>query len=250
MTQQYEPALNKLINEFISICDESRTGTLFVVNNKNYSIQIRIEEGRIVDASDRDILKLKSGSEKGINLYEHHAIKILKKLKNLKDIRFHFSENFMIPQHEASLFDFNEIKSNEDIFNEIGLDVSFFEKESQKIILIIDDSRIARKIAKEALSPYHYRIIEAESGEKGLIKIAEHRPDQILLDIIMPVMDGYKVLTYIKNNKKLEHIPVIMLTSRNKLFDKIKGKLSDANEYLTKPFVNNELINKVNHYLE
>jgi twitching motility two-component system response regulator PilG len=92
-------------------------------------------------------------------------------------------------------------------------------------------------------------MIEAQDGLEALSKIDEERPDLVLLDIILPKMDGYKILSIIKENRELKDIPVVMLTSKDGLIDKFKGKMAGSNAYLTKPFEPTDLISTVNKYI-
>ena len=116
-------------------------------------------------------------------------------------------------------------------------------------VLVVDDSAVSRKVASLALERNGYEIFQAKNGLEALTRMNTQKPDLVLLDIIMPKMDGYETLSIIKNNQELKNIPVIMLTSRDKLFDKIKGKMSGSNEYLTKPFDPDDLVAKVSKYL-
>ena len=94
-----------------------------------------------------------------------------------------------------------------------------------------------------------FEIVEAKDGIEALAKFNEITPDLVLLDIIMPGMDGYQVLSTLKNNENLKNIPVIMLTAKDTLLDKLKGKMSGSDAYLTKPFTSEELMAKINKYL-
>jgi twitching motility two-component system response regulator PilG len=114
----------------------------------------------------------------------------------------------------------------------------------------VEDSTVNRKVITMTLSRKGYTIVEAKNGIEALAKLKDERPGLVLLDIIMPGMDGYKVLSIMKESVEYKDIPVIMLTSRDKLFDKIKGKMSGSNEYLTKPFDPDEIVAKVNKYLQ
>ncbi len=116
-------------------------------------------------------------------------------------------------------------------------------------VLVVDDSAVARKVASLALKRNGYEISQAKNGLEALTRLNTQKPDLVLLDIIMPKMDGYETLSIIKNSQEFKHIPVIMLTSRDNLFDKIKGKRSGSNEYLTKPFDPDDLVAKVSKYL-
>lgn len=116
-------------------------------------------------------------------------------------------------------------------------------------ILVADDSAIARKVASIALGSRGFEILEAKNGMEALARLKKDRPDLILLDVVMPGIDGYKTLSIIKDNAEFKHIPVFMLTGRDKIFDKIKGKMSGSEEYLTKPFDPEELVSKIEKYL-
>ena len=116
-------------------------------------------------------------------------------------------------------------------------------------VLVVDDSAVSRKVASLALERNGYEIFQAKNGLEALTSMNTEKPDLVLLDVIMPGMDGYETLSILKKSQELKHIPVIMLTSRDKLFDKIKGKMSGSDEYLTKPFDPDDLVAKVGKYL-
>ena len=124
------------------------------------------------------------------------------------------------------------------------------ETASENTILVVEDSAVTRKVISMTLSQNGYSIIEAKDGLEALAKLNEKKPDLMLLDIIMPGIDGYKVLAIMKKNPEFKDIPVIMLTARDKLFDKIKGKMSGSNEYLTKPFDPDVLTARVAKYFK
>lgn len=117
-------------------------------------------------------------------------------------------------------------------------------------VLVIEDSVISRRVILNTLSPKGYRILEASDGYQALEVLAREKPDLVLLDLIMPGMDGYKVLAHMKKKPDLSKIPVIILSSRDSLFDKLKGKMAGSDDYLTKPFSSLELENKISRYLK
>ncbi|MEN8258237.1 MAG: response regulator [Thermodesulfobacteriota bacterium] len=121
--------------------------------------------------------------------------------------------------------------------------------QSKRIILVVEDSATTRKVITLMLEEQDFEVVQAKNGIDALAKFNEITPDLVLLDIIMPGMDGYEVLSTIKKNEILKDIPVIMLTAKDSLMDKIKGKMSASNEYLTKPFTSEELMVKINKYL-
>ena len=117
-------------------------------------------------------------------------------------------------------------------------------------ILVVEDSMVTRKVIVRTLNSAGYEVFEAKDANEALKDIEEKHLDLILLDIILPGdKDGYAILAEIKTKPSLVNVPVIMLTSRDSLFDKLKGKVSDANEYLTKPFQPDELLLVVKKYL-
>ncbi|MFA5494109.1 MAG: response regulator [Porticoccaceae bacterium] len=109
-------------------------------------------------------------------------------------------------------------------------------------VMVIDDSNTIRKTAETLLSKAGCQVITATDGFDSLAKIADSEPDIIFVDIMMPRLDGYQTCTLIKNNKHFRHTPVIMLSSKDGLFDKAKGRIVGADDYLTKPFGRDELL--------
>jgi twitching motility two-component system response regulator PilG len=118
-----------------------------------------------------------------------------------------------------------------------------------RTILVAEDSATTRKVIKMVLSQEGFNVIEAKDGIEAISRFNEVVPDLVLLDIIMPGMDGYQVLSALKNNKNFKEIPVIMLTARDTLIDKLKGRMSGSDEYLTKPFKPEELMAKIRKHL-
>ncbi|MCA1779542.1 MAG: response regulator [Xanthomonadaceae bacterium] len=112
-------------------------------------------------------------------------------------------------------------------------------------ILIIDDSRTIRKSAETMLSREGCEVLTAEDGFEALAVIHQSHPDLIFVDIMMPRLDGYQTCAIIKNNDQFRATPVIMLTSKDGLFDKARGRIVGSDHYLTKPFTRDELLNAV-----
>lgn len=117
-------------------------------------------------------------------------------------------------------------------------------------ILIADDSGIARKALSISLNRMGYQVIEAKDGFEALGQLQNERPNMLFLDLIMPGIDGYKVMDMIKKSKHLRDIPIIILTGRDGMMDKVKGKLSGCKEYLTKPVAEETLLRIVHKYLD
>jgi len=116
-------------------------------------------------------------------------------------------------------------------------------------ILVAEDSSDTRKLIVRILSRKGYEVLEAKDGLEALSQLNNERPDLVLLDIVMPRMDGYKVLSIMKDSSTFKDIPVIIVTGKDKVFDKIKGKMSGASVYLTKPFDPDKLIDTINKCL-
>ncbi|MEN8190444.1 MAG: response regulator [Thermodesulfobacteriota bacterium] len=119
----------------------------------------------------------------------------------------------------------------------------------KKNILVVDDCKTTRKIIKMILQKHGFDTVEAGDGIEALIKINGVRPDLILLDVMMPKLDGYGLLSALKQNSDLKNIPVIMLSSRSGLTAKLKGHLSSAQVYLTKPIQPDVLLDTINQQL-
>ena len=108
-------------------------------------------------------------------------------------------------------------------------------------VMVIDDSNTIRRTAETLLTKAGCDVITATDGFDSLSKIADKNPEVIFVDIMMPRLDGYQTCALIKNNSQYKHTPVIMLSSKDGLFDKAKGRIVGADDYLTKPFSKAEL---------
>lgn len=116
-------------------------------------------------------------------------------------------------------------------------------------ILVIDDSRLITHVAKTVLTKRGHEVIVADDGSAGLEAAKSEQPDIILLDLIMPVRDGYEVCRQLQADISTKHIPIIMLTSKAEAADKVKGLGMGASDYVTKPFNEGELVARVNIHL-
>ena len=115
-------------------------------------------------------------------------------------------------------------------------------------VMVIDDSNTIRRSAEIFLKQSGCEVVLAEDGFDALAKIADHKPDLIFVDIMMPRLDGYQTCAIIKKNPKLTATPVIMLSSKDGLFDRARGRMAGSDEYLTKPFTKDSLLKTVAHY--
>ena len=117
-------------------------------------------------------------------------------------------------------------------------------------VLVIDDSNTIRRSAEIFLRQAGFDVILAEDGFDALAKISDHHPRVIFVDIMMPRLDGYQTCALIKQNPNLKSTPVIMLSSKDGVFDRARGRLAGSDRYLTKPFTKEALIEAVNDYVK
>ncbi len=116
-------------------------------------------------------------------------------------------------------------------------------------ILVIDDSKTIRRTAETLLSKEGCQVYTAVDGFDALAKIADHRPDIIFVDIMMPRLDGYQTCALIKHNRTFRNTPVIMLSSKDGLFDRARGRIVGSEHYLTKPFTKDELLGAIRGHI-
>ncbi|WP_292995043.1 response regulator [Nitrosomonas sp.] len=115
-------------------------------------------------------------------------------------------------------------------------------------VMIIDDSNTIRRSAELFLRPSECEVILAEDGFEAMSKIVDNQPDIIFVDITMPRLDGYQACKLIKKNPIYQSIPVIMLSSKDGLFDKARGRMAGSDDYLTKPFTAEGLLSIIRDY--
>jgi len=116
-------------------------------------------------------------------------------------------------------------------------------------ILVIDDSKTIRRTAETLLTKEGCTVFTAIDGFDALSKIADHQPDLIFVDIMMPRLDGYETCSLIKHNKMFRKTPVIMLSSKDGLFDRARGRIVGSEQYLTKPFTKDELLGAISNQI-
>ena len=112
-------------------------------------------------------------------------------------------------------------------------------------VLVIDDSNTIRRSAEIFLKQGGCEVVLAEDGFDALAKVSDHRPDLIFCDILMPRLDGYQTCAIIKRNEKFANTPVVMLSSKDGVFDKARGRMVGSQDYLTKPFTKDQLLQAV-----
>lgn len=120
--------------------------------------------------------------------------------------------------------------------------------ESSYKILVIDDSKTVRQSAEMFLRQGGHEVVLAEDGFDALSKVSDYRPDLIFCDIVMPRLDGYQTCAIIRRNPKYGDTPIVMLSSKDGVFDKARGRMVGAQQYLTKPFVKEGLLQSVQEF--
>ncbi|MCX7276048.1 MAG: response regulator [Burkholderiales bacterium] len=115
-------------------------------------------------------------------------------------------------------------------------------------VLVVDDSNTIRRSAEIFLKQGGHEVLLAEDGFDALSKINDHVPQLIFCDILMPKLDGYQTCAIIKRNPKFASIPVVMLSSKDGVFDKARGRMVGSQDYLTKPFTKDQLLQAVQQF--
>lgn len=120
---------------------------------------------------------------------------------------------------------------------------------SEPTVLVVDDSPTIRKVVELTLKREQIRVLGAADGLSALAIVADENPDLVLLDIMLPRMDGYQICQIIRRNKDYKKLPIVMLSGKDGLFDRVRGKLAGSTEYITKPFDPADLVRVVRKHL-
>ena len=115
-------------------------------------------------------------------------------------------------------------------------------------VMIVDDSKTIRRTAENLLSKAGYDVYSATDGFSALAEVVDNKPDIIFMDIMMPRLDGYQACALIKNNDNFKNTPIVMLSSKDGLFDRARGRIAGSDRYLTKPFTKEELLGAIKEY--
>jgi twitching motility two-component system response regulator PilG len=115
-------------------------------------------------------------------------------------------------------------------------------------VLVVDDSNTIRRSAEIFLKQGGHEVLLADDGFDALSKINDYQPDLVFCDILMPRLDGYQTCAIIKRNARFSSIPVVMLSSKDGVFDKARGRMVGSQEYLTKPFTKDQLLHAVQQF--
>lgn len=235
MAKDFLTPFSEAIQSLHKLCAQGQTGSMYIFTDDGHGAIFAVVKGKIVDFFYRSI----------------RGPKALQLMRSINTAKYFFKKDPNVRSRESDC----EL-SNDEIFQSIGVDLDALsgapasqKTKGKKKILAVEDSAIARKAIVEALAGEDYEVVEAKDGFEALGKLGEEIPDMVLLDLILPKMDGYEVLAAMKKDNDYKNIPVIVLTSRSTLFDKLKGKMSGIDEYLTKPFKAQDLRNKLDQYL-
>ena len=257
-----------LISELKRLCREGVSGTLFVTTEHSHSARFALEDGLIVSINYRTkngldaipfIRGIKTGSYSFSNAYVFRSgttaanLPATAEIIRLLSLAPEDCSSRPVPAQSTSvrpathsvaapISQKNPLAANS---SPTTLPVAI----PAKTILVVEDSATTRKIIVKILMDGGYSVLEAENGLAAFAQLSEVKPDLILLDIVMPGIDGYKVLSMLRKHDTFKHLPVIMLTSRDGLLDKLRGKMGGSDEYLTKPFSAEQLLEKVSKYL-
>lgn len=115
-------------------------------------------------------------------------------------------------------------------------------------VLVVDDSNTIRRSAEIFLKQGGHEVLLADDGFDALAKINDYQPDLVFCDILMPRLDGYQTCAIIKRNARFSSIPVVMLSSKDGVFDKARGRMVGSQDYLTKPFTKDQLLQAVQQF--
>lgn len=247
----FESPAEEFLGNLLQHCQEGRSGTLFFVTKDENWGKFVLEQGKIASVRYKTVR-------------DKDALPLIRALKNFR-WSFHSSEKAVTRSDEV------KDRLTREVFGYFGLELHVDVKPHEAIpsseeaaerhfsaqppklpkkVLVVDDSLIARKATCKPLVQAGYYVVEASDGFEALGQMQNENPDLLVLDLIMPGIDGYKVIDIIKKNSQFDAVPIIILTSRDSLLDKLKGKLSDSDEYLTKPFKPEALLEKVAKYLK
>lgn len=222
----------------------------------------------ITERGDWGKFLIGKGNIYSVSLGDYRGLPVLEYLKPMDEIQYmfrpdregvvgggsaHKDEAGMTAMDNATFFDFFDYVPPKSTMPRQALPASTMEKSaatrSRATILVVDDSALSRKVVGSLLITEGYKVVEAKDGFEAMGQLEIVKPELIILDLIMPKMDGYQVVGMMKNNPAYRKIPIIMLTSRDSLMDKLKGKMSATDAYITKPVKVEELMMHISRQL-
>lgn len=249
--------LDKIIQELRRLCEEKHSGTLFITTEENHAVRFVLKNGEII----------------GIAYRNKHGLAALPLVRSITGGTYTFADNCVFQSYtESSAW---SLPGTAEIFRQFGVNLETFAipkvsratipletvvppaaapipelvgsafRKSAKKILVVEDSDVTRKLIAKILIQGGYNVVEAEDGLAAFARLNEENPDLMLLDIVMPGIDGYKVLSMVRKHEKFRKLPVIMMTSKVNLLDRLRGKMDGSIEYLAKPFTSDQLLEKL-----
>ena len=253
---------DELMQELRRLCEEKHSGTLFVTTEENHAVRFVLKDGMIT----------------GITYRTKHGPAAIPLVRNITGGTYTFASNRVFQSYAESSA--GPLPSTAEIFRQLGVNPETFaipqasrvampaepvvsppaaasvpqpvgsaSKPPAKKILVVEDSAVTRKMIAKFLVDGGYAVVEAENGLAAFARLNEENPDLMLLDVVMPGIDGYKVLSMVRKHDIFKNLPIIMLTSRDGLLDKLRGKMGGSDEYLTKPFTPEQLLEKIGKHL-
>lgn len=228
----------EIIKNLLQLCIEGRTGSLYLMTSTNEGAVFVLNSGDVVDVAFKDI--------RGTS-----ALPLIRKIDAAK----FFFKSGQTAEVEKALHGGLTLSFAHTLFRMFSLEDEWNAieklpaKKTAKKVLVVEDSRLSRRILVKTLKAQGYLVVEAHNGQSALEQLEKEAPDLVLLDLILPDIDGYEVFDRMKENRNTADIPVIILTSRASLMDKLKGKMSGSDEYLTKPIDEVLLLQKLEKYL-
>lgn len=269
----------RVLGELRQSCDARKTGAFFIATDKNNVAELVLDKGAIIclrcgNKKGMEAVSLLAQANYGrfafreakeVSSYrEHQLSQCLPPTKELlQDLELQAmpaadpSASMILPTtpiQAAPLSDQESGDGDRESTLAAGTSPSLDSAavtSKAKTVLVVEDSMVARKVITSTLAKNGYQVIEAGDGAEAMAQLEKQTPALLLLDLTLPGgMDGYKILSALRKAKRTAKLPVIILTSRDGLFDKLRGKVSGSNEYLTKPFSPPELLAKVEKYLK
>lgn len=255
-------AFDEIMHELRRLCEEKHSGTLFITTEENHAVRFVLKDGMIA----------------GITYRTKHGPAAIPLVRNITGGTYTFASNRVFQSYAESSA--GPLPSTAEIFRQLGVNPEMFaipqasrapipletavppaaaapipepvgsvSRKPAKKILVVEDSAVTRKMIAKFLVDGGYAVVEAENGLAAFARLNEENPDLMLLDVVMPGIDGYKVLSMVRKHDIFKNLPIIMLTSRDGLLDKLRGKMSGSDEYLTKPFTPEQLLEKIGKHL-
>ncbi len=238
----YKSDISGFVDALKELSEKGRTCTAVFFDQKGGWGKVRLVEGRVCDA--------RYNGAKGVE--------VLRQISGAKQMQYQFRDDdpsaakkVACEFGEEEFFGFFQVSVvRGDHRGEAPAGVAAPATSRKHKVLIADDSRIARKSIARILLANGIEVVEAENGFEALGQLENEKPHLVMLDLVMPGLDGYKVLEAIRKKRIYRQLPIFILTSRDSLMDKLKGRMSESDEYLTKPVDEGELMAKVANYFQ